>query len=269
MTKSIRSNLNNFFQEIEEKAQERSVRIRRLTRRHNRTCGLILLDNTLPATELKSMLDSLSHTDWTGTKRNNFSSSSAEHREALLDPTTDLPTKNSFMTLLETEIERVERTRLPCSMLFIEIDDFERITKKMADKAKQEMLHNIAGRIGGCLHKIDTLARYDTKVFTVLLPGTNLGRAVQRAEAIRKNVKDETLHGKEGPVPLTVSIGIGIGHTTTVRLDASHFIARTEKELARAKKQGKDRVCHQSQIRNPQTCQVTAEERVQLFNLIL
>jgi diguanylate cyclase (GGDEF)-like protein len=86
----------------------------------------------------------------------------------------------------------------------------------------------------------DRLARFGGEEFLVLLPASNLARALAEAESLRLQVRSQPLELGELSVPLSVSIGVAEWAGSSE--DLSRLLARADDALYRAKRLGRDRV---------------------------
>ena len=129
-----------------------------------------------------------------------------------LDCQTGLLNRNGFAVSLAIELQRVEKTRLPCALLLIETES--------------NSLHAVAERIAQHIQQVEILARYDKRIFALILPGTNMGKAIKRATRIREAIAEE----KDGGA----NVGLAICHSGKV-LDSDTFVGMAARELARAK----------------------------------
>ena len=100
------------------------------------------------------------------------------------------------------------------------------------------------------LRKTDSAYRYGGEEFTVLLPSTKGSDGIITAERIRREFKKETFAPAPGKsIRMTVSIGIA---QYRPHEDPKAFVKRVDRLMYRAKRQGKDRVCHEANTeKNP------------------
>lgn len=182
------------------------------------------------------------------------------------DPLTGLANVRYFRELLATELDRVSRTRLPCSLLMLDIDHFKSVNDTYGHENGNVALQYVARVLKQELRKIDVAARYGGEEFVVILPTTGLVKAVEVAERLRLAIKKEPPVLKGLPVTITASFGVAMAFALG-DMTAEVLIKMADEELYRAKKEGRDRVCHVPLSRPPKSCQVTVEERAQLFGL--
>lgn len=163
---------------------------------------------------------------------------------ARTDGLTKLFNQRHFRDALRQEMERTQRSHLPTSLMFIDLDYFKKVNDSYGHEVGNKALVLVAGLLTNNLRRLDIAARYGGEEFVVILPGTDLytGRFV--AERIRRRIESSPLRLQPGEeLWLTASIGID-----TYRLgdpdSEDDFIARTDALLYRAKQQGRNQVAH-------------------------
>ena len=237
-----------FFHDLEQLAGRYPVRSLRVTAPDRSLLGLFLHHDSAESTEVEAGLTRLL-SSLADQGRQELATSAAPELAALPDP-------GHVAKILRAELDRVRLTRLPCSLLLLE-------TATAHAESTTPVLAKTAAAIKECLHHVDTLACHSGTVFAIVLPGTNLGKAVQRAKAI------ETAIGRETGVTATGTVRMGIALCyASDRLEAEQLLAQAEAELDRARRPGADRICHVSGIRAEDACQVSVEERAQLFGFL-
>jgi len=106
---------------------------------------------------------------------------------------------------------------------------------------------------------VDILIQNSTREFVVILPGTNLGKATLRAKTIRTATMAA---GAE------TCMGIALCYAND-RFSPDNLLAQATAELARTRLPGADSICHVSGILAEDACQVSVEERAQLFGFLV
>src|SRR6185295_13186320 len=145
------------------------------------------------------------------------------------------------------EIVRCRRERSALTCLMIDVDHFKRINDGHGHLAGDEVLQQVARRIGGAVRGSDVAARYGGEEFVILLPGTGEEAAGMLAERIRRAVADEDFGITSSAEPLSVTVSIGVAeHRTegqTENLDAAgdRLLARADAALYEAKAGGRNR----------------------------
>jgi len=149
-----------------------------------------------------------------------------------------------FQMILLKELEKAKATKMPLSVIMVDIDDFKIYNDALGHQAGDAVLREMATLLKNQSRKMDSVCRYGGEEFTIILPQTDKKEAFMIAERLRmdinkhKFVSEEVLPGKN----LTASIGLATypedGQT------ASEIIAATDKCLYVAKSKGKNTTCY-------------------------
>ncbi len=163
--------------------------------------------------------------------------------QSLRDPLTGLFNRRYLEENLQRELQRCERRGLPLSLLMIDVDHFKQFNDSHGHAAGDAVLAHVGRTMQTLIRSEDVACRYGGEEYTVVLPETDVGVAIERAEAIRAAVASTTLvHLRRTLGPVTVSIGVATvpddGTTPEVLFELA------DASLYRAKAEGRDRVVH-------------------------
>jgi diguanylate cyclase (GGDEF)-like protein len=174
---------------------------------------------------------------------------------ARVDDLTGLANSRYFHTRLEEEIARADREGTDVSMCFIDLDRFKEVNDRFGHLAGSWTLQKVAHLLAGKAPAAALLARYGGDEFVVILPGANLERATETAEALRQAIADAVFFepGAEGevsavPLPrITASLGVAsyrdhLAPGGTARRRESTFLRLADSAMYRAKANGRNRV---------------------------
>lgn len=128
--------------------------------------------------------------------------------DAFHDALTTLPNRALFMDRLQHAVDATRRqTGTGFGVLFLDTDRFKVINDSLGHAAGDELLIELARRVGTCLRGCDTVARLGGDEFTVLLDGLRDSRSIlEVAERIqREALRPYLIHGQT--VHASVSIG--------------------------------------------------------------
>lgn len=163
-------------------------------------------------------------------------------RLARLAITDDLTRAYNYRLLgprLGEEVSRAARYGEPLSMLMMDLDHFKRVNDRYGHAVGDEVLRAFVDRVRAEVRQPDVLIRRGGEEFVLLMPSTTEADAQKVAERIRARVSSAPIETSNGPVELTVSIGVA---TWTPGEGPSELEARADAALYRAKKCGRDRV---------------------------
>jgi diguanylate cyclase (GGDEF)-like protein len=175
---------------------------------------------------------------------------------ARVDDLTGLANSRYFHTRLEEEIARADREGTDLAMVFLDLDRFKEVNDRFGHLAGSWTLQKVSQLLAGKAPAAALLARYGGDEFVVILPGVNLLRATETAEALREAIADAVFFepGSEGganggtPLPrITASLGVAsyrdhLAPGGTARRRESTFLRLADSAMYRAKANGRNRV---------------------------
>lgn len=177
------------------------------------------------------------------------------------DALTGLVNRRSFEMALAREVDRVARSGESALLLTVDIDHFKSVNDTYGHAAGDLVIQAVAQAMSNAVRPMDTVARVGGEEFAVVLPNCpfNFGRTV--AERIRHMVSELRVSVAPGKIlKVTVSVG-GAFAPQWVRSSALLWMERADRQLYRAKAEGRDRFCLEAQAE----CLVSAEEKGLLF----
>ena len=160
----------------------------------------------------------------------------------ITDPLTGLYNLRYFLTALDQEMERTERTQIATALMMIDLDHFKSINDTWGHQAGDEVLRQTARIIRDSTRRLDIQCRYGGEEFVVILPSTERRLAVQVAERLRENIEFTPIAAMGREIHVTASIGIAF-HSAETPCDATTLISRADELLYAAKHNGRNRVC--------------------------
>ncbi len=90
---------------------------------------------------------------------------------AFYDALTELPNRTLFQDRLEHELQRCERGDQTAALLFLDLDQFKAINDSLGHAAGDQLLREVAERLGEHVRGDDTIARMGGDEFTIILSG--------------------------------------------------------------------------------------------------
>ncbi|GAB2663516.1 GGDEF domain-containing protein [Arenimonas aestuarii] len=163
-------------------------------------------------------------------------------RLSRIDPLTGVANRRSFSGALEHHVGEARRSGRPLAMLVLDLDHFKRVNDEHGHDAGDACLVRFADR----MREIFTvpgahLSRLGGEEFGVLLPGHGADAAAGLAEAMRASLEDRPLQLREGPLALTVSIGVAVLHPDAGE-GGDELYRAADRAMYRAKTEGRNRV---------------------------
>lgn len=159
------------------------------------------------------------------------------------DALTGLANRRSFGYAVEQELDRVARSGDVALLLMVDIDYFKKVNDTHGHLIGDLVLKQVASRILDCVRPMDTVARFGGEEFAVVLPNCSHSYGNLVAERIREVMASSPLVvSAHLSIPITVSVG-GAYAPQWIRSEPAIWIERADRQLYRAKNEGRDRVC--------------------------
>jgi diguanylate cyclase (GGDEF)-like protein/PAS domain S-box-containing protein len=158
--------------------------------------------------------------------------------QAFHDSLTGLANKALFTDRLNQAVARMERTRKPMAVMFLDLDNFKTVNDSLGHSVGDELLRVVAGALTGCIRTSDTAARLGGDEFAVLIEYIE-GHAdiVTLAERILTTLRHPVTLGTT-KVVATASIGVTFGVPGST---GEQLLRNADLAMYMAKDQGKDR----------------------------
>jgi diguanylate cyclase (GGDEF)-like protein len=126
---------------------------------------------------------------------------------------TDLDTlafnRRYLIPLVNEEFERARRNDTPLSLLLIDIDQLEQVVHQHGQAVANRLLLAFADRLRASIRLSDSLVRYGSWTFVLVMPDMEMRRAAVVAERIRHSMKEYPMDLGEG-LSLTQTISVGV-----------------------------------------------------------
>lgn len=152
------------------------------------------------------------------------------------DPLTKIYNRKKFFEEVDRELERVSRYGQELSILMFDVDFFKSVNDKYGHMVGDKVLIQLTEIVRRNIRKTDVFARYGGEEFALLMPGTDIDGAQEKAENIRKAISSFSFE-KCGQV--TCSFGVAVcGEADTV----DSFVQKADIALYNAKKAGRNNV---------------------------
>jgi diguanylate cyclase (GGDEF)-like protein len=158
------------------------------------------------------------------------------HLLATTDSLTGIANRREFNTLLENELNRVQRHDIPLSLIMYDLDQFKSVNDRFGHDVGDRILQGVTRLVKQNLRSEDILARWGGEEFMILLPHTDLPAAEFAAEKVRRVIA-------EYPFPIAGALTVSFGVTSFAPEDDSNsLLTRVDRALYKAKHNGRNRV---------------------------
>lgn len=142
---------------------------------------------------------------------------------------------------LRSLVERNNVTRLPFSLLMLDLDNFKQLNDVYGHTVGDRMLLAFSEKCRASVRNDDFLARYGGEEFTIILPGASLRNATKKAKHICKTIAAARYAADDSPTPDAISVTVSIGVSTHRHGDTvKSLLERADKCLYKAKAAGKN-----------------------------
>ena len=160
------------------------------------------------------------------------------------DELTGVTNHRSFQEILRHQWRRTARSRLPLTVLMIDVDGLKQFNEARGQQAGDESLRQIAVTLVQEIQRPgDVVARFGGDEFAVLLAETDAAGGLSVAERMRHAV--ENLAMSWGPKVEGQMLTISVGVATTVpspQEQPGSLLATADRALSSAKRNGRNRV---------------------------
>ncbi|MBB5206038.1 diguanylate cyclase (GGDEF)-like protein [Inhella inkyongensis] len=180
------------------------------------------------------------------------------------DPLTGLSNRRNFEMQLSREIDRAARSGESALLLMLDIDHFKKVNDTHGHAAGDLVIRAVADAVASAVRPMDTVARVGGEEFAVVLPNCSSSFGPTVAERIREAVAEQVVAVAPGlSLQVTVSLG-GAYAPQWVRSSPLLWMERADRQLYRAKAEGRNRACLEPQIESI----VSADEKSMLFAVL-
>lgn len=152
------------------------------------------------------------------------------------DRLTGLWNRESLLSLLFSETDRVQRMSTPLTFLLLDIDSFARVNGDYGYEAGDKILQELATRLRRYMRSYDLLGRFGEDEFLLALPGCNSYQARHLAGRIRTIMLRKPFDAGHDLITLTSSIGLAQSRGRSPLV----VLREAERALATAKREGRN-----------------------------
>lgn len=163
-----------------------------------------------------------------------------------VDPLTSLYNRRYFEKQLDRFYSEAKQYGNPLSLIMFDLDHFKSINDTYGHQAGDMVLKAVAELLLKTMRESDVCARYGGEEFIVILPQTDISQTFQTAERVRKDIEalQIPLSNSDKSIIVTSSFGI-LSYDRNIK-NPSEFISLCDKNLYKAKSEGRNRVEPQS-----------------------
>lgn len=162
-------------------------------------------------------------------------------RENTLDLLTGILNRRGFFNAVNPMLHLAHRKKFKVAIMIADIDHFKAVNDTYGHQKGDEVLKYVAGIIDSTVRKSDISGRYGGEEFIIYADCRDLASEKVVAEKIRGNIEIKTEDALG--IKVTVSIGVASSFISgSVEKDMAELIGKADRNLYRAKAEGRNRV---------------------------
>jgi two-component system cell cycle response regulator len=154
---------------------------------------------------------------------------------AYLDDLTHLFNRRYLELALDQEGQSAAATRVPFSLLFLDLDHLKSVNDAHGHLAGSKVLVEMAALLKRCVRDEDVVARYGGDEYVVLLRNADSGGALKVGERVRRMVEMHQFLAREG-LRLHLTTCIGVASFPEHATEAVHLLELADRAMYRGKK---------------------------------
>lgn len=162
-------------------------------------------------------------------------------QQSIRDPNTGLYNRRYLEETSSRELRRMERSEQPLAMIMLDVDHFKQFNDTFGHEAGDLVLKQVAATLLDHARESDVVSRYGGEEFALMMPGTSIADAAERAEALRKAIKQLHLTHR-GRTLGTITASFGVSAFPELGASWVEIVNAADRSLYQAKADGRDRV---------------------------
>ena len=162
--------------------------------------------------------------------------------QAIRDPLTGLFNRRHMEESFERELSRAARSRLPISVIMVDIDHFKRFNDTFGHAAADVVLRETCTLLRTQIRADDIACRFGGEELVVILPEASREQAVERAEGLRTAISAQQVHYR-GAALGGITASFGVASYPEDGSNVESLLRAADEGLYVAKRLGRNRVC--------------------------
>ncbi len=164
---------------------------------------------------------------------------------SITDSLTGIYNRGFLNDNLTQEIERAKRYGHDLSVILCDIDYFKKVNDVYGHQSGDDVLMKFARCLMGSIRNdVDWVARYGGEEFLIVLPETDIQRAMSVAERLRNEIAKKAFKTQDGKINITASFGVTGWNNRNQgnKISSEIMINRVDHYLYQAKNSGRNRI---------------------------
>ncbi|KQU61863.1 hypothetical protein ASG67_01450 [Sphingomonas sp. Leaf339] len=154
-------------------------------------------------------------------------------RMAETDYLTGVFSRRKILQILDQSIDSARLGGGALTVVTFDIDHFKRVNDEHGHAAGDRVLQRVASAVASSIRPQDFVGRVGGEEFIIVLPGA----PIDVAEAVGERVRSVVFHGAEGPLIVTISLGVAAWEPAST---AEQLLGRADAALYDAKHAGRN-----------------------------
>ncbi len=156
------------------------------------------------------------------------------------DELTGVANRHLLLDRLSQAILRSERSNLKIAVLFIDIDNFRNINESIGYQAGDVILKETASRLIDCVRRQDTVSRFGSDEFILILEGLSDAQYILNIlQELKLSLEDPIFFNTQS-LYISTSIGIAVLEDHALMIDSLDLIKQADIARYRAKEKGRN-----------------------------
>jgi diguanylate cyclase (GGDEF)-like protein/PAS domain S-box-containing protein len=168
------------------------------------------------------------------------------------DSLTRLFNRRQLYPILQKELNRAARRKVPFSVLMMDIDDFKKFNDAYGHAGGDLLLAGFADKIREAFREMDSAFRFGGEEFVILLPETTRREARIPAERFGRRIADSAFPMPPDDKPASVTVSVGIAEYREGDT-VDDVIRRADLAMYAAKNGGRNQVVDYEHLATPET----------------
>ncbi len=162
--------------------------------------------------------------------------------QATHDPLTAFLNRGAILEMLDRELARSVRENTPIAVLMADLDYFKEVNDRYGHLAGDQVLRHIGDRLLQSVRPYDSIGRYGGEEFLIVFPNCESKDARERAEELRRTVREKPISTSDGLISISVSIGVvSIVYNRSAAISPDEILREADAALYAAKRAGRNR----------------------------
>ena len=154
------------------------------------------------------------------------------------DHLTTLSNRRDIIQRMQTEKDRLQRSKNCFALIMIDIDNFKDVNDRYSHDVGDKVLNIMAIFLQSELNEEDIGIRYKGDEYAAILLNTSKTQAIKRADEIRKIFNEMDLSGVIGSDEIRITVSIGIALYPSETDQSKELVTMAHHKMLRARETG-------------------------------